>query len=44
MFEPKGIIAAMATPFLEDESINWDELRGQVNRFISAGIHGPFIR
>ena len=42
MFEPKGIIAAMATPFFEDESINWDELRGQVNRFIRAGIHGLF--
>jgi 4-hydroxy-tetrahydrodipicolinate synthase len=42
MFEPRGIIAAMATPFFEDESINWDELRSQVNRFIDAGIHGLF--
>ncbi len=42
MFEPRGIIAAMATPFFEDESINYGELRKQVNRFIKAGVHGLF--
>jgi len=42
MFEPRGIIAAMSTPFYEDESINEQELRNQVNRFIKAGLHGIF--
>lgn len=42
MLEVKGIIAAMATPFNEDESINEEELRNQVERFIEAGIHGLF--
>ena len=42
MFRPQGIIAAMATPFHEDETINEQELRNQVNRFIQAGIHGLF--
>ena len=42
MFEAAGIIAAMATPFFDDESINWDELRNQVHRFIKAGVHGLF--
>ena len=42
MFEPKGIIAAMATPFNEDESLNEEEVRNQVRRFISAGIDGLF--
>ena len=42
MFEPKGIIAAMSTPFYEDESINEQELRNQVDRFIKAGLHGIF--
>lgn len=42
MFEPKGILAAMATPFNEDESLNEPELRNQVNRFIEAGIDGLF--
>lgn len=42
MFEPTGIIAAMATPFFDDESINRDELRNQVHRFVDAGVHGLF--
>lgn len=42
MFEPRGIIAAMSTPFFEDETINEAELRNQVNRFIKAGLHGIF--
>lgn len=37
-----GILAAMATPMLEDESINREEIKNQVNRFIEAGIHGLF--
>lgn len=42
MLEVKGIIAAMSTPFFEDETINEAELRKQVERFISAGLHGVF--
>ena len=42
MFEPKGIIVAMLTPFNEDESINEQELRNQVNRFVDSNIHGLF--
>lgn len=42
MFEPKGIIVAMLTPFNEEESINEKELRNQVNRFVKSGIHGLF--
>ena len=42
MFKPQGIIAAMVTPMTEDEQINEMELRRQVNRLISAGVHGLF--
>jgi dihydrodipicolinate synthase len=42
MFEVKGIITAMSTPFFEDESINEEELRKQVERHIKAGMDGIF--
>lgn len=42
MFEIKGIITPIITPMYEDESINLDELRNQVNRQIDAGVHGIF--
>lgn len=42
MFEAKGIITAMATPFLEDESINGEELCKQVERHIKARMDGVF--
>lgn len=32
----------MVTPMNEDESINTQELKNQVNRLISAGVHGLF--
>ncbi len=38
----KGIIAPIITPINDDESINENELRNQVNRLIHAGIHGIF--
>ena len=38
----KGIICPILTPMYEDESINEQELRNQVNRLIDAGIHGLF--
>lgn len=40
--EIKGIIVPIVTPFNEDESVNADELRNQVDRQIAAGIHAIF--
>lgn len=42
MLKPEGIITALVTPLTEDERINEAELRAQVNRQISAGVHGLF--
>ena len=36
-----GILAAVTTPFTADgEAVDEDNLRGQVERLIAAGIHG----
>ena len=40
--ELRGIIPPIVTPMNEDESINEQELRNQVNRQIEAGAHGIF--
>lgn len=40
--ELKGIIVPLVTPFFEDESINFEELKYQIDRQIEAGIHGIF--
>lgn len=40
--ELKGIISPILTPMYEDESINFDELRNQVDRMIDNGVHGIF--
>ena len=42
MTELKGIVVPIVTPMNEDESVNTDELRRQVDRQIEAGIHGIF--
>ena len=42
MVEIRGIIPPIITPMNEDESINEEELRRQVNRQIEAGVHGLF--
>ena len=42
MAELKGIVVPIVTPNNEDESINLEELRRQVDRQIEAGIHGIF--
>ncbi len=42
MMRPEGIVAAMATPLTQDDKINEQELRRQVNRMVSAGVHGLF--
>lgn len=38
----KGIISAMVTSMNDDESINGDEIRNQVERHIAAGVDGVF--
>lgn len=38
----QGIITPILTPMYEDESINFDELRNQVERLIAAGVSGLF--
>lgn len=38
----RGIITPILTPMYEDESINFDELRNQVDRLIRAGVSGLF--
>ena len=40
--ELKGIISPILTPMHADESINVEELRNEVERMISNGIHGIF--
>jgi len=40
--EIKGIISPILTPMKQDESINSDELRKQIDRMISAGCHAIF--
>lgn len=39
----KGIIVPIVTPMTDDEENNTDELRRQIERMISAGIHGIFV-
>ncbi|MGT2799926.1 4-hydroxy-tetrahydrodipicolinate synthase [Streptococcus marmotae] len=43
MLEVKGIIAPIITPMYDDESINFDEFRNQIDRLIASGIHGIFV-
>lgn len=43
MLKPKGVIAPIITPMNEDESVNEEELRRQINRLIDAGIYGIFV-
>lgn len=38
----QGIITPILTPMYADESINFDELRNQVERLITAGVSGLF--
>ncbi len=42
MFKPNGIIAAMVTSMNEDETLNEQEIRRQVNRQIAAGVDAVF--
>ena len=38
----KGIIPPIITPMREDESVNLEEMRNQVNRLLNGGVHGIF--
>lgn len=40
---PKGMFTALITPFNEDESINFDALRGLIDFQVESGIHGLLI-
>ena len=40
--EIKGIIPPIITPMYEDESINVEELKNQVERQIEGGVHALF--
>lgn len=42
MAEVKGVIPPILTPMDEEEKINEEQLRIQVNRLIGAGVHGIF--
>ncbi|MBR0138272.1 MAG: 4-hydroxy-tetrahydrodipicolinate synthase [Erysipelotrichaceae bacterium] len=42
MVDIKGIIVPICTPFNEDETLNLEELRHQIDRQIEAGIDGIF--
>lgn len=43
MVEIKGIISPILTPMKNDESVEYEELRVQINRLIDGGIHGIFV-
>jgi len=42
-FEPKGIIAAMVTPFNEREELDEDAVREIVRHLLKGGVHGIFV-
>ena len=43
MTEIKGIISPILTPMHDDESVNYEEFRVQINRMLDGGIHGIFV-
>ncbi len=40
--EIKGITVPVLTPMNDDETVNYDELRNQIEREIAGGVHGVF--
>lgn len=42
-FKPKGIIAAMVTPFNEREELNEDAVREIIRHLLKGGVHGIFV-
>lgn len=43
MFQPKGIVPAMVTPFNRDESLNEQALRDLTRHLLAGGVHGLFV-
>jgi 4-hydroxy-tetrahydrodipicolinate synthase len=43
MVKIEGIITPILTPMHQDESVNYDELRRQIDRLIENGVHGIFF-
>lgn len=43
MVEIKGIINPTLTPMNDDETVNYEELKVQINRMIDGGVHGLFV-
>ncbi|GCF95086.1 4-hydroxy-tetrahydrodipicolinate synthase [Enterococcus florum] len=43
MVKINGIISPILTPMKEDESVNYEELRVQINRILAGGVHGIFV-
>lgn len=43
MTEIKGIISPILTPMHDDESVNYEEFRVQINHMLDGGIHGMFV-
>lgn len=43
MFQPRGIIPAMVTPFNRDESLNEQALRDLTRHLLAGGVHGLFV-
>jgi len=42
-FEPKGIIAAMVTPFNEREELDEEAVREVIRHLLKGGVHGIFV-
>lgn len=43
MYQFKGMVAAMTTPFNEDETINYDGFKKILNHLVDGGMHGVLI-
>lgn len=39
----EGIITPILTPMNADETVNYDELKNQIDRLIEGGVHGIFV-
>jgi len=43
IFKPKGIIAAMVTPFDEREELNEEAVRDIIRYLVKGGVHEIFV-
>jgi 4-hydroxy-tetrahydrodipicolinate synthase len=42
-YKPSGVIAAVATPFREDESLDEERLRSHLEYLLDSGVHGVMV-